>query len=104
MLAFGLGIYPRPGAWRRTLVWTWLVAACAGTADTMIPGADSVFPAATPTDGSLLSVLGSWPSYLASVAAVAVAMVLALQAIAVAVDRRDPRAQSRPSARGYVRA
>ena len=90
VLAFGLRLYPRPGAWRRTFAATCVVAACAGTADALIPGADYMFLAAKPADGSLLSVLGPWPWYLVSVAAVAVAMLLVLQWLAGAVQRRDP--------------
>jgi hypothetical integral membrane protein (TIGR02206 family) len=93
VLAFGLRLYPRPGAWWRTFAATCGFAIGAGIADALIRGADYMFLAAKPTDGSLLSVLGPWPWYLVSVAAVAVAMLLLLQAIAGAVQRRDPLAQ-----------
>jgi hypothetical integral membrane protein (TIGR02206 family) len=89
VLVFGFRLYPRPGAWWRTFAATCLVAACAGTADALIPGADYMFLASKPFDGSLLSVLGPWPWYLVSVAAVALAMLLVLQAIARAVQRHD---------------
>ena len=97
VLVVGLGLYPRPGAWRRTFAATCAVAVCAGTADALIHGADYMFLAAKPADGSLLSVLGPWPWYLLSVAAVAVAMLLVLQAVAGAVERRDPLARSDPA-------
>jgi hypothetical integral membrane protein (TIGR02206 family) len=92
VLVFGLRLYPRPGAWWKTFAATCLVAVCAGAADALIHGADYMFLAAKPTDGSLLSVLGPWPWYLVPTAAVAVAMLLVLQAIAGAVQRRDPLA------------
>jgi hypothetical integral membrane protein (TIGR02206 family) len=97
VLAFGLRLYPQPGAWWRTFAATCLVAACAGTADALIPGADYMFLAAKPADGSLLSVLGPWPWYLVSVAAVALAMLLVLQGLAAAVQRRDPRVRPGPA-------
>lgn len=92
VLAVGLGLYPRRGAWWRTFAATLAVAACAGTADLLIRGADYMFLAAKPPDGSLLSVLGPWPWYIAAVAGVALAMVIALQAISAVVARHDPRA------------
>jgi len=92
VLVFGFRLYPQPGAWWRTFAATCLVAACAGTADALIPGADYMFLASKPFDGSLLSVLGPWPWYLVSVAAVALAMLLVLQAIARAAQRRDSHA------------
>jgi hypothetical integral membrane protein (TIGR02206 family) len=94
VLVFGLRLYPRPGAWRRTFAATCAVAACAGTADALIHGADYMFLAAKPADGSLLNVLGPWPWYLVSVAAVALAMLLVLQALAGAAQRRDPLGHS----------
>lgn len=93
VLAFGMRLYPRPGAWWRTFAATCAFAVCAGIADALIRGADYMFLAAKPADGSLLNVLGPWPWYLVSVAAVAMAMLLLLQAIASAVQRRDPLAR-----------
>jgi hypothetical integral membrane protein (TIGR02206 family) len=81
VLAFGLRIYPRPGAWWRTFAATCVVAACAGTADALIHGADYMFLAAKPADGSLLSVLGPWPWYIVGAAAVGLAMLLVLSAL-----------------------
>jgi hypothetical integral membrane protein (TIGR02206 family) len=93
MLAFGMRLYPRPGAWWRTFAVTCSFAICAGIADALIPGADYMFLASKPAAGSLLNVLGPWPWYLVSVVAVAVAMLVALQTIAAAVQRRDPLAR-----------
>jgi hypothetical integral membrane protein (TIGR02206 family) len=92
VLVFGCGLYPRPWAWLRTFAATLLVAACAGTADALIPGADYMFLASKPPYASLFNVLGPWPWYIISVAGVAIAMVLILQAIAGALRRIDPAA------------
>jgi hypothetical integral membrane protein (TIGR02206 family) len=101
VLVFGLRLYPQPGAWWRTFAATCALAACAGTADALIPGADYMFLAAKPADGSLLSVLGSWPLYLVAVALVGLAMLLVLQAIAHAAERRDSlgRSDAQPPSR-----
>jgi hypothetical integral membrane protein (TIGR02206 family) len=92
VLVFGCGLYPRPGAWRRTFAATLVAAAAAGAADVLVHGADYMFLASKPPYGSLLNVLGPWPWYIVSVAAVALAMLLILQAIAGFIARRDPRA------------
>jgi hypothetical integral membrane protein (TIGR02206 family) len=92
VLVFGCGLYPRPWAWLRTFAATLLVAACAGTADALIPGADYMFLASKPPYASLFNVLGPWPWYIISVAGVAIAMVLILQAIAGGLRRIDPAA------------
>jgi hypothetical integral membrane protein (TIGR02206 family) len=96
VLVFGAGLYPRRGAWWRTFAATLCVAACAGTADALIHGADYMFLASKPPYGSLLNVMGPWPWYIVSVAALAIAMLLVLQAIARAVGRRDRRAVIQP--------
>lgn len=97
VLVLGLRLYPRPGAWWRTFAATCAAAACAGTADALIRGADYMFLAAKPTDGSLLNVLGPWPWYLVSVAAVALAMLIVLQGVAGAAQRRDPLGRAVPA-------
>jgi len=73
-LVFGLERYPAPGApWRvfaATLAW----AAIAGAAD-LITGGNYMYLAWKPSHGSLLSVLGPWPWYIAGAAAVGLAML-----------------------------
>jgi hypothetical integral membrane protein (TIGR02206 family) len=91
VLVFGAGLYPRRGAWWRTFAATLCVTICAGTADALIHGADYMFLASKPPYGSLLNVLGPWPWYIASVAVVAIGMLLVLQAIARGIERRDRR-------------
>ena len=92
VLVFGSGLYPRRGAWWRTFTATLCVAVCAGTADALIRGADYMFLASKPPYGSLLNVMGPWPWYIVTVAALAIAMLLVLQVAARAVGRRDRRA------------
>ena len=96
VLVFGCRLYPRRGAWLRTFGATLLVAAGAGSADALIHGADYMFLASKPPYGSLLDVLGPWPWYIVSVAGVAIGMLLVLQAIARAVERRDRRVVAQP--------
>jgi hypothetical integral membrane protein (TIGR02206 family) len=98
VLVFGCGLYPRPRAWLRTFAATLVVAAAAGAADRLVPGADYMFLAFKPPYGSLLNVLGPWPWYIVSVAAVALAMLLVLQAVAGLVARHDPRAATTSAA------
>jgi uncharacterized membrane protein YwaF len=51
-----------------------------------------MFLASKPPYASLFNVLGPWPWYIISVAGVAIAMVLILQAIAGGLRRIDPAA------------
>lgn len=75
VLVLGRGLYPRPRAiWRVyavTLGWTGV----AGLAD-LITGANYMYLRDKPTHGSLLSVLGPWPWYIAGGAAAGLAMLL----------------------------
>jgi hypothetical integral membrane protein (TIGR02206 family) len=74
-LVFGCRLYPRPGAaWRvfwLTLAW----AAIAGAGD-VITGGNYMYLRAKPVHTSLLSVMGPWPWYIASGAALALALLL----------------------------
>lgn len=88
MLTFGLRIYPRPWAalkaFGATLVW----AAVAGLAD-VITGGNYMYLHYKPVHNSLLNVLGPWPWYIASTAALALAMLLVIQLIADTARRLD---------------
>jgi hypothetical integral membrane protein (TIGR02206 family) len=88
LLVFGCRRYPRRGAvWRvygLTLAW----AAMVGVAD-LITGGNYMYLASKPVHGSLLSVMGPWPVYIASGAVLALAMLLLLAAIARAAQRWD---------------
>ncbi len=74
-LVFGCRLYPRPGAaWRvfgLTLAW----AAIAGAGD-VITGGNYMYLRAKPMHASLLNVMGPWPWYIASGAALALALLL----------------------------
>lgn len=95
LLVFGLGCYPRPGAAWRVFAATLAVAAVAGTADA-ITGGNYMYLRQKPVHGSLLSVLGPWPWYIASAAAVGLAMLLVLQLITDWVRRLD-KGSDRPA-------
>jgi hypothetical integral membrane protein (TIGR02206 family) len=81
LLVFGLRIYPRPGAAWRAFVLTLCFAAVAGIGD-VITGGNYMYLRAKPVHSSLLNVMGPWPWYIASTAALGLAMLLALQWIA----------------------
>jgi len=87
LLVFGLGLRPRPRAACRTFGLTLCFAAAVGIAD-MVTGGNYMYLRAKPMHGSLLNVMGPWPWYIASTAALGLAMLLALQWIA---DRLAPR-------------
>jgi hypothetical integral membrane protein (TIGR02206 family) len=87
LLVFGLGLYPRPRAAWRAFALTLCFAAVAGTAD-VITGGDYMYLASKPSHHSLLNVMGPWPWYIASAAAVGLVMLLVLQWIADRLPRR----------------
>jgi hypothetical integral membrane protein (TIGR02206 family) len=97
-LTFGCGLYPRPGAPRRVFLATLGWAAIAGAGD-IITGGNYMYLRAKPVNGSLLSVLGPWPWYLAGIAAVGFVMLLVLQVIAELVRRGERRTSGAAAAR-----
>jgi hypothetical integral membrane protein (TIGR02206 family) len=105
-LVFGCRRYPQPGAmWRAygiTLGW----AALAGIGD-VATGGNYMYLARKPIHNSLLSVMGPWPVYIVSAAALGLLMFLVLDAIVHAAHRHDMRGGSwsvnyPPQARGSV--
>jgi hypothetical integral membrane protein (TIGR02206 family) len=86
LLVFGLGMRPRPGAIGRAFAATLLMAAAAGLAD-LLTGGNYMFLRAKPAHASLLSVMGPWPVYIASAAALAWALFALLYLLA----RHDSR-------------
>jgi hypothetical integral membrane protein (TIGR02206 family) len=86
LLVFGLGLRPRPRAAWRAFALTLCFAAVVGIAD-VITGGNYMYLRTKPAHGSLLNVMGPWPWYIASTAALGLAMLLALQWIA---DRTAP--------------
>ncbi|MGA2011463.1 MAG: TIGR02206 family membrane protein [Solirubrobacteraceae bacterium] len=90
MLVFGCRIRPRPrAAWR---VWglTLGFAAVSGIAD-LISGGNYMYLHFKPQHNSLLAVMGPWPWYIASGAALGLTMMLGLQWIADRALGRDQR-------------
>ncbi len=94
LLVFGLGLYPRRRAAWRVFAATLIVAAIAGVADA-ITGGNYMYLHEKPVHGSLLSVLGPWPWYIASAGALALAMLLALQLVTDCLRRLDASAGRR---------
>ncbi len=96
MLVFGLRIYPRPRAALKVFVITLAWAAVAGIGDVVTKG-NYMYLRDKPIHGSLLNAMGPWPWYIATTAALALAMLLVLQVIANQIRCLDPRADP-PSA------
>src|SRR5256712_6759006 len=63
-LVFGLALQPRPGAVRRTFVLTVVFAIVVGLID-LATGGNYMYLRQVPATGSLLHLIGPWPSYLA---------------------------------------
>ena len=93
-LVFGCRLYPRQGAIWRVYAITLAWAAVAGIGD-VLTGGNYMYLRTKPVHSSLLSVLGPWPWYIVSTAAVGLAMLIVLGAITnrirVAVDPRVAR-------------
>ncbi len=76
-LVIGLRITPRPGAVLRTFAITIAYTAFVGLVDALT-GANYMFLRQPPGEWTLLRVLGPWPWYIASAAAVALALLALL--------------------------
>jgi hypothetical integral membrane protein (TIGR02206 family) len=87
-LVFGCRKYPRPGAAWRVYAATLGVTALAGVGD-LITGGNYMYLREKPAHSSLLTVMGPWPWYILSTAALGLAMLLALEALTQLVRRRD---------------
>ena len=72
-LAWGQRRTPRPGAVRRVFAWSVGVTALAA-AGTLAFDGNYMFLRHRPTSGSLLDVMGPWPWYIVSAAALALAL------------------------------
>ena len=95
-LVFGRGLAPRPGAGWRLFGLTAAFAALAGLVD-LLTGGNYMYLREKPARASLLDVMGPWPWYILSAAALGLVMFLALEALARALSppRPGPR-WSRP--------
>lgn len=79
-LVVGLGRRPRRGSVPRIFAITLAYTAFVGVFD-WLTGSNYMFLAHVPRQGSLLSVLGPWPWYIASAAGVAIVFLVVLDAI-----------------------
>ena len=89
VLVVGRGIVPRPGAVWRAFGATVVVAAAAGAAN-LLTGGNYMWLREKPDEGSLLDVMGPWPWYIVSAAALGLLLFTLLAALAARV-RPDPR-------------
>jgi hypothetical integral membrane protein (TIGR02206 family) len=78
-LVVGLGQWPRRDAILRVLALTVAYAAMVGAIDAAT-GANYLYLRSKPASGSLLDLLGPWPWYIASAAAIAIALLFVLDA------------------------
>jgi len=78
-LVLGLRLTPRPGAALRAAGLTAAYAAVVGAID-VVTGGDYLFLRRPPLHPSLLDVMGPWPWYLVSAAALAIVLFALLQA------------------------
>jgi hypothetical integral membrane protein (TIGR02206 family) len=88
LLVYGRRLYPRPGAAWRVLAVTLGVAAVAGVAN-VSTGGNYMYLRHKPVHSSLLDLMARWPWYILETAVLALAMLLALQALTNLVRRRD---------------
>jgi hypothetical integral membrane protein (TIGR02206 family) len=96
-LVVGLRLVPRAGSVTRVFAITVAYAACLGAFD-WLTGSNYMFLAAPPQSASLLSVLGPWPWYILSASAVALVMLVLLDA----PFRRSRRLQSPQPPKRYA--
>jgi len=91
LLVFGLRLLPRPWAVWRAFGLTAAFAALAAVG-CLTTGGNYMFLRDKPSNGSILDPLGPWPWYVLGAAALALAMLLVLEAIARALRRagREP--------------
>jgi hypothetical integral membrane protein (TIGR02206 family) len=94
LLVLGLGLTPRPRAWLRTYVIVAAYTALVGVVDATT-GADYMFLRKPPSESTLLSVLGPFPWYIVSAAAVAFALFFLLD-LPFSIARHHSQAPSRP--------
>jgi hypothetical integral membrane protein (TIGR02206 family) len=87
LLVLGSGRTPRAGAVTRTFWITLAVAVAAGVA-TVLTGGNYMFLRRKPAHDSLLDLMGPWPLYIASGAALGLLILLALAACARHVPPR----------------
>jgi len=77
-LVFGCRLYPRPGAIWRVYAATLVVTGVAAVGD-ILTGGNYMYLRDKPQHGSLLNLMGPWPWYIGSTAALGLAMLLAIK-------------------------
>jgi hypothetical integral membrane protein (TIGR02206 family) len=92
-LVFGCRLYPRPGASLRVFALTLAFAAVAGAAD-LLTGGNYMYLRNKPAHNSLLNLMGPWPWYIVSTAALAVAMLGVLKRPLGATDAHESEARA----------
>jgi len=90
LLVFGLRISLRPGAVWRAFAATLVMAAAAGTAN-VITGGNYMYLRAKPSQSSLLDYMGPWPVYIASAAALGLALFALLALLEKRVSHHAAR-------------
>jgi len=83
-LVFGCRLYPRPRAVWRVYALTLAFTAVAGLGD-LLTGGNYMYLSAKPSHSSLLSLMNSWPWYIAETAALGLVMLLAVAGLAHAL-------------------
>jgi hypothetical integral membrane protein (TIGR02206 family) len=78
-LVIGLGLHPRPGAVRRIFLLTLGFAALVGLID-LVTGGNYMYLRQVPVSGSLLSLMGPWPWYIAAGAVLTLVVLVVLDA------------------------
>lgn len=93
-LVVGLRQWPRPNAVVRVLALTLVYTAFVGLVDA-ITGANFMYLRSKPPSQTLLDVLGPWPWYIASAAAIGLVLLLALDAPFRVLRRTGPSQRQR---------
>jgi len=84
LLVYGFRIYPRAGAVLRVYGVTLAFTVIAGAAD-LLTGGNYMYLREKPAHASLVSVLGPWPWYIVSTAALGFVLLLAVAALTSAI-------------------
>lgn len=100
-LVFGCQLYPRPGAVWRVYAATFGVTLIAALGD-ILTGGNYMYLREKPVHNSLLNVMGRWPWYILSTAALGLALMLVVKLLTDWARRRDPAYQG--ATRGDERA
>jgi hypothetical integral membrane protein (TIGR02206 family) len=88
-LVLGCLLYPRPGAVWRVYATTLVFTVVAAVGD-ILTGGNYMYLREKPAHNSLLNLMGPWPWYIASTAALGLALLLAVKLLTDWIRRRDP--------------